>query len=80
MSKLFVNLLSGACALMALAGIASAQTSNATIVGDVTDPGGSRIAGAVITVKNTATGVSRELTTNETGSYRVFPLSPELTK
>jgi len=64
MSRLFVNLLSGACALMALAGIAFSQTSNATIVGDVTDPGGSRIAGAAITVKNTATGVSRELATN----------------
>src|SRR5689334_16644949 len=76
MSKTFVNLLAGACVLMALAGSAPAQTSNATIVGDVTDPGGSRIAAAVITVKNAAMGVSRQLSTDEAGSYRVFPLSP----
>src|SRR5689334_23866306 len=76
MSKTFVNLLAGACVLMALAGSAPAQTSNATIVGDVTDPGGSRIAAAVITVKNAAMGVSRQLSTDETGSYRVFPLNP----
>ena len=61
---------------MALIAIASAQTNNATIVGDVTDPGGSRIAAAAIKVTNSATGVVRELTTNELGSYRVFPLNP----
>lgn len=72
-SGLFVSTI---FALLVIAGNAAAQTTNATIVGDITDPGGARIATAVIKVKNTATGVVRELTTNETGSYRVFPLNP----
>src|SRR3954452_20604517 len=76
MSRFSVNALLAACALLALAGIANAQTTNATIVGDVTDPTGGRIPAARIQVKNAATGVVRELTTNETGSYRVFPLNP----
>jgi hypothetical protein len=53
-----------------------AQTTNATIVGDLTDPQGSAIPGAAITVKNVATGVARSTVTNEFGSYRVFPLNP----
>src|SRR5690349_13600150 len=64
------------CAALALAGSAFAQTTNATIVGDVTDPNGGRIAAAAVKVKNAATGVVRELTTDEAGSYRVFPLNP----
>lgn len=76
MSRLAVMPVLYACALLALAGTATAQTTNATIVGDVTDPNGGRIAGARIKVTNVATGVVRELLTNETGSYRVFPLNP----
>ncbi|MCU1261906.1 MAG: Cna domain protein, partial [Bryobacterales bacterium] len=52
------------------------QTTNATIVGDVTDPAGGRISGADVTIKNIATGVAREVKANEVGSYRVFPLAP----
>jgi hypothetical protein len=62
--------------LFVLSWTAIAQTTNATIVGDVTDPGGGRIAGATVTVKNSATGVARDLTTDELGAYRVFPLHP----
>ena len=65
-----------ALAILVSAGIAAAQTSNASIVGDVTDPTGAAIPGATITVTNTATGVSREVTTNELGAYRVYPLQP----
>jgi len=42
----------------------------------VSDPDGGRIVGAVIQVRNSGTGVIRELKTNELGSYRVFPLNP----
>jgi hypothetical protein len=52
------------------------QTTNSTIVGDVTDPAGARIATADITVTNSATSVSRKVQANEVGSYRVFPLPP----
>jgi hypothetical protein len=75
MSRAFI-VFSGVCAVLSLSGILSAQTNNATIVGDVSDPNGGRIAAASIKVQNSATGVSRELTTNELGSYRVFPLNP----
>jgi hypothetical protein len=61
---------------LALTAVAYGQTTNATIVGDVTDPGGSRIAGAAVTIKNAATGVARKVQANELGSYRVFPLPP----
>ena len=76
MSRLFVNLLSGACALMALAGIAfrANQQRDHRRRRDgsrwIPDRRGCHHS------EETATGVSRELTTNETGSYRVFPLSP----
>jgi hypothetical protein len=55
---------------------AVAQTTNATIVGGVTDPQGGAIGNATITVKNNATGVTREVITSELGTYRVFPLNP----
>jgi Carboxypeptidase regulatory-like domain/TonB dependent receptor-like, beta-barrel len=76
MSRVSVSFISCACSVLALIGTASAQTTNATIVGDVTDPNGGRIASAVIKVTNSATGVAREVATNELGSYRVFPLNP----
>src|SRR6266545_33205 len=59
-----------------LASALHAQTTNATIVGDVTDPQGGAIANATITVKNTATGLARQVVTSELGTYRVFPLNP----
>jgi hypothetical protein len=49
---------------------------NATLVGDVVDASGAAIVGAKVVVKNKATGLLREVETNETGSYRVFPLNP----
>ncbi|MBI1788719.1 MAG: carboxypeptidase regulatory-like domain-containing protein [Acidobacteria bacterium] len=59
-----------------LASMAWSQTTNATLVGGVTDPQAGAVVGAVIVVKNTGTGVSRQVTTNELGTYRVFPLNP----
>ncbi|HXJ38028.1 MAG TPA: carboxypeptidase-like regulatory domain-containing protein, partial [Bryobacteraceae bacterium] len=64
------------CALLALCATLPAQTTNATIVGDVSDAQGGRIANASIKVMSVATGVTRELNTSDTGSYRVFPLNP----
>jgi hypothetical protein len=64
------------CLMYALSAVAVAQTTDATIVGDVADPQGGAIAGAVISVKNMATGVAREVKTADTGGYRVYPLNP----
>src|SRR5688572_30754901 len=53
-----------------------AQSSDAVLTGIVTDSSGAAVAGALVTATNTATGVSREVATNETGAYRIGPLVP----
>jgi hypothetical protein len=63
-------------AVAAWSSFAVAQTTNAVIVGDVTDPQNAIVAGAKITVKDLATGVTRTVETNNLGQYRVFPLLP----
>lgn len=64
-------------ALLALPGAAGAQSQAAggAIEGTVTDESGSVLPGAAVTVKNQATGVVRETTTNGAGVYRA-PLLP----
>src|SRR4051812_42542645 len=76
MSRISAVFAFGLWAILSFQRTVTAQTTNATIVGDVSDPDGGRIAGAVIQVRNSATGVGRELKTDETGSFRVFPLNP----
>lgn len=53
-----------------------AQTTNATIVGDVTDAQSASVTDATVVVKSLATGVTREVRTDERGAYRIFPLNP----
>ena len=53
-----------------------AQTTDATIVGSVTDPQGSVIASATVVATNNATGVARTVQTGVLGTYRIFPLNP----
>ena len=60
------------CASAALWG----QTTEAVLVGIITDPSGAAIAGANVTAVNAAIGVSRDVVTNETGAYRIGPLTP----
>lgn len=55
---------------------ANAQTTNAAIVGDVTDESGALVPGANVTVTNLSTGVQREISTNERGAYRAYPVQP----
>ena len=59
-----------------LAGVASAQTSRGTVSGIVTDPSGSAIASAAAVLRNTATGVTRDTTTNGSGVYRFDAVDP----
>ena len=55
---------------------ASAQSAaGGAIEGTVTDQSGGVLPGVTITVRNTATGVTRETTTDPTGLYRA-PLLP----
>ncbi len=64
------------CAVLAVTSGAFAQTTDATIVGDVFDQSQGKIAGAAVTVRNVDTGVSRELKSDDSGAFRVFPLNP----
>ncbi|HEV8368795.1 MAG TPA: TonB-dependent receptor [Pyrinomonadaceae bacterium] len=61
--------------LGALPFAAHAQSATATLSGTVLDPNGAVIPGATITVTNSATGLSRETTTNDEGHFTV-PLLP----
>jgi len=62
--------------LVLFSSAAPGQTTNATLVGDVIDPSRGAVAGATITVRNPATGLSRIVQTGELGSYRIWPLNP----
>ena len=62
---------------LALSGpLLNAQVAGARIVGTVADSTGAVIAGARVTIKNTANGFSRQLFTNESGSYSAPNLLP----
>jgi hypothetical protein len=55
---------------------ARAQVSGATLSGTVTDPSGSGVPNATVSIKNTATGISREVATDTAGFYSVPNLTP----
>src|SRR5947209_5575963 len=56
------------CGMLLAIGQLSAQET-ATILGTVTDPAGAVIPNATVTITNSATGVSRTVTTNQAGAY-----------
>jgi carboxypeptidase family protein/TonB-dependent receptor-like protein len=53
-----------------------AQVAGARIGGTVTDSTGAVIAGAQVTIENTATNIARELVTDDSGFYSAPNLSP----
>jgi len=57
-----------------LSGLAFCQAT-ANIVGTVTDPTGSAVPNAKVTVTNTATGIVRAITTNVTGNFAARELA-----
>jgi carboxypeptidase family protein/TonB-dependent receptor-like protein len=63
-----------AALLLFCASPGKAQTFRGTILGTVTDSSGAAVSGAKVTIKNTDTGLTREVTTTDDGSYAV----PEL--
>ncbi len=65
-----------ALSLSALTQVAAAQIDTGSIVGSVADATGAAIAGAKITLKNQATGVSFAATANAQGQYQSQPLLP----
>src|SRR5438874_7210323 len=57
--------------LLAIPLAAVAQVTTATIVGTVTDPGGSIVPGATVTARNLDNGLTRTVTSSDTGAYRL---------
>ena len=58
-----------------LSAVAFAQDT-ATLTGTIRDPTGAALPGASVTLKNTATGIVRELTANSAGEYVAAALAP----
>jgi hypothetical protein len=64
--------LSSALSLFFSAGLASAQTTNASIYGSVSDASGASVAKSNVTAVNIKTGVSQATVSNDSGVY-IFP-------
>jgi len=62
------------------ASTALGQAVYGNLVGTVTDPQGNAVAGAKVTLTNTAKGTTEEATTNESGNYSVTHLIPDTYK
>src|SRR5882762_5911964 len=63
--------------LLVCAGMQAQTTvSTGSIVGTVTDPSGAVVSGARITITNTATGQTIELTSNSAGAFNSGAISP----
>ena len=57
--------------LLAIPLAVSGQVTTATIVGTVTDPGGAVVPAAQVTARNVDTGLTRTVTSNDEGNYRI---------
>jgi hypothetical protein len=62
--------------LMVLGFTSAAQTNNATVIGTVTDPSGSAVAGSTVTATNVQTGIAKSYTSDEAGRYTILDLAP----
>ncbi len=68
------NLLRWTCVLLLLLPSALIAQGTVTIFGTVSDASGAVVPGALITVNNVLTGLTRQVTTDETGGYVVSQL------
>jgi hypothetical protein len=57
--------------MLAIPLAAVAQVTTATIVGTVSDPSGSAVPGAQVTARNVENGLTRTVTSSDTGAYRI---------
>lgn len=70
----FLFALSSLLCTLLLAASVGAQTINGNIVGQVTDQSGAAVSGATVTATNVDTGLTRSVTTNDEGLYRITAL------
>ena len=71
-----IQLLGGALVILLLSVPAFSQGNTGRILGSVFDQSGGTIAGATVTVIDTARGVTRTLTTDDAGEYNAPNLTP----
>jgi hypothetical protein len=64
------------CAVLSVGSVALAQVTSARLNGTVADETGATIAHARITVTNTATNQSRQITADDSGNYQLPSLPP----
>ena len=64
------------CVALAPAGAFAQNTSNGTVVGQITDAQGKAIVGAVVMINNTATNSAEPTVTNNQGRYAFVALTP----
>ncbi|MAN65102.1 MAG: cell envelope biogenesis protein OmpA, partial [Hyphomonadaceae bacterium] len=64
---------------LSMAGVAMAQVTTSAVRGVVTDDNGQAVSGALVTITDPLTGLTRTATTNETGLYtiRSLPVSDD---
>ena len=70
---LWIGLLVISCVSVAMS---QAQSNAADLQGTVRDPNGAAVPNATVSVKNTATNLTREATTNDEGFYKIVNLPP----
>ena len=56
--------------------VAQSQANAADLTGNVVDPNGAVVPGASVTVRNLATGITRNTTSGDDGSYQFIALPP----
>src|SRR5580698_6403149 len=71
-----IQLLAVLCGFLLLAMTAGAQTTAGRILGTVTDQSGAGVGGATVVVTDVQHGVSRTLTTGDSGDYVAAELQP----
>ncbi len=77
MTKIFWRVVPGLAFFLFFLGLASAQVATTgSVSGIVTDPSGSSIPGATLTITNPATGFSRTITSSGSGAYTIPGLQP----
>lgn len=75
MNSQWRNVLGVICVVLLAAGLAWGQAGTSTVRGEITDPQGKQVGGAVVTIKNVNTGFARTQTTNPAGTFS-FELIP----
>ena len=67
----------GAVAILTFGmGVASGQSTFASILGTVRDPSGGVVSGCSVTIENTGTSARRAAITDQSGSYAIPNLEP----